>query len=117
MGRTCRQAIARGERPAARAATTYSLLITPSAPERVIRAKAGIVAIAILAEAALAYLGLGTPTGQASWGRMLYEAQSTLRTAPHLAIIPGSAIAISVLAFNLFGDGLRDWLDPRLERR
>ena len=74
-------------------------------------------AIAILAEAALAYLGLGTPTGQASWGRMLYEAQTTLRTAPHLALIPGAAIALSVLGFNLFGDGLRDWLDPKLEGR
>lgn len=74
-------------------------------------------AIAILAEAALAYLGLGTPTGQASWGRMLYEAQSTLRTAPHLALIPGAAIALSVLGFNLFGDGLRDWLDPKLQDR
>ena len=74
-------------------------------------------AIAILAEAALAYLGLGTPTGQASWGRMLYEAQTTLRSAPHLAVIPGAAIALSVLAFNLFGDGLRDWLDPKLEDR
>ncbi|WP_134774342.1 ABC transporter permease [Ornithinimicrobium flavum] len=74
-------------------------------------------AIAILAEAALAYLGLGTPTGQASWGRMLYEAQTTLRTAPHLALVPGAAIALSVLGFNLFGDGLRDWLDPKLEGR
>lgn len=74
-------------------------------------------AIAILAEAALAYLGLGTPTGQASWGRMLFESQSTLRSAPHLALIPGAAIALAVLGFNLFGDGLRDYLDPRLERR
>lgn len=74
-------------------------------------------AIAILAEAALAYLGLGTPTGQASWGRMLYEAQTTLRAAPHLALIPGAAIALSVLGFNLFGDGLRDWLDPKLQDR
>ncbi|GAA5163713.1 ABC transporter permease [Ornithinimicrobium tianjinense] len=74
-------------------------------------------AIAILAEAALAYLGLGTPTGQASWGRMLFEAQTTLRAAPHLALIPGGAIALSVLGFNLFGDGLRDWLDPKLEGR
>jgi len=74
-------------------------------------------AIAILAEAALAYLGLGTPTGQASWGRMLYEAQTTLRSAPHLALIPGAAIALSVLGFNLFGDGLRDWLDPKLQGR
>lgn len=74
-------------------------------------------AIAILAEAALAYLGLGTPTGQASWGRMLYESQSTLRTAAHLALIPGAAIALAVLGFNLLGDGLRDYLDPKLEGR
>lgn len=74
-------------------------------------------AIAILAEAALAYLGLGTPTGQASWGRMLYEAQSTLRSAPHLVLVPGAAIALAVLGFNLFGDGLRDYLDPKLEGR
>jgi len=74
-------------------------------------------AIAILAEAALAYLGLGTPTGQPSWGRMLYEAQSTLRSAPHLALIPGAAIGLAVLGFNLLGDGLRDALDPQLASR
>ncbi len=74
-------------------------------------------AIAILAEAALAYLGLGTPTGQPSWGRMLLEAQSTLRSAPHVALIPGAAIALAVLGFNLFGDGLRDALDPKLADR
>ncbi|MGB3684743.1 MAG: ABC transporter permease [Ornithinimicrobium sp.] len=74
-------------------------------------------AIAILAEAALAYLGLGTPAGQPSWGRMLLEAQSTLRSAPHVSLIAGSAIALAVLGFNLFGDGLRDALDPKLARR
>ncbi|MGB3257425.1 MAG: ABC transporter permease [Ornithinimicrobium sp.] len=74
-------------------------------------------AIAILAEAALAYLGLGTPTGQPSWGRMLFEAQSTLRSSPHLALIPGAAIALAVLGFNLLGDGLRDALDPKLADR
>lgn len=74
-------------------------------------------AIAILAEAALSYLGLGTPTGQPSWGRMLFDSQSTLARSPHLAIIPGGAIAVAVLGFNLFGDGLRDYLDPKLEGR
>ncbi|MGB3593138.1 MAG: ABC transporter permease [Ornithinimicrobium sp.] len=74
-------------------------------------------AIAILAEAALAYLGLGTPTGQPSWGRMLFEAQSTLRSSPHLALIPGAAIALAVLGFNLLGDGLRDASDPKLADR
>lgn len=74
-------------------------------------------AIAILAEAALSFLGLGTPVGQPSWGRMLLEAESTLRSAVHLALIPGAAIAIAVLGFNLLGDGLRDLLDPKLVRR
>lgn len=82
----------------------------------IVQASVGF-AIAILAEAALAYLGLGTPTGQASWGRMLYESQSTLRAAPHLALIPGAAIAGAVLGFNLLGDGLRDHLDPQLVDR
>lgn len=74
-------------------------------------------AIAILAEAALSYLGLGTPTGEPSWGRMLLESQNVLHRSPHLAIIPGAAIALAVLGFNLFGDGLRDYLDPKLEGR
>ena len=73
-------------------------------------------AIAILAEAALSYLGLGTPTGQPSWGRMLLESQPVLARSPHLAVIPGAAIALAVLGFNLFGDGLRDALDPRANR-
>lgn len=74
-------------------------------------------AIAILAEAALSYLGLGTQPPQPSWGRMLSEAQSQLFQAPHLALYPGLAIALSVLGLNLMGDGLRDLLDPRLARK
>ncbi|CAN5917928.1 ABC transporter permease [soil metagenome] len=73
-------------------------------------------AVAILAEAALSYLGLGTQPPQPSWGRMLNEAQSMLFQAPQLAIYPGVAIALSVLGLNLMGDGLRDLLDPRLAR-
>ena len=71
-------------------------------------------AIAILAEAALSYLGLGTPPPTPSWGRMLSDAQTSLDQAPLLALWPGLSIAISVLGFNLLGDGLRDLLDPRL---
>lgn len=74
-------------------------------------------ALAILAEAALSYLGLGTQAPQPSWGRMLSEAQSLLYQAPLLAIFPGLAIALSVLGLNLLGDGLRDRLDPRLQPR
>lgn len=74
-------------------------------------------AIAILAEAALSYLGLGTQPPQPSWGRMLSEAQTLLFQAPMLAVYPGLAIALAVLGLNLLGDGLRDLLDPRLARK
>ena len=73
-------------------------------------------AVAILAEAALSYLGLGTQPPQASWGRMLNEAQTLMFKAPLLAVYPGLAIALAVLGLNLIGDGLRDLLDPRLAR-
>jgi peptide/nickel transport system permease protein len=74
-------------------------------------------AIAILAEAALSYLGLGTQPPQPSWGRMLSEAQTLLFQAPRLAVFPGVAIVLAVLGFNLLGDGLRDLFDPRLARQ
>jgi len=74
-------------------------------------------ALAILAEAALSYLGLGTQPPQPSWGRMLAEAQTLLFQAPMLAVYPGVAIAMTVLGLNLLGDGLRDLLDPRLARK
>jgi peptide/nickel transport system permease protein len=74
-------------------------------------------AIAILAEAALSYLGLGTQPPQASWGRMLSEAQTLMFQSPLLAVFPGVAIALAVLGLNLLGDGLRDLLDPRLARK
>jgi peptide/nickel transport system permease protein len=74
-------------------------------------------AIAILAEAALSYLGLGTQPPQPSWGRMLSEAQTLLFQAPMLAVFPGVAIALAVLGLNLLGDGLRDLFDPRLARK
>ncbi len=74
-------------------------------------------ATAILAEAALSYLGLGTQPPQPSWGRMLNEAQTQMFQAPLLALWPGAAIMLSVLGLNLMGDGLRDLLDPRLTRR
>jgi peptide/nickel transport system permease protein len=72
-------------------------------------------AVAILAEAALSYLGLGTQPPQPSWGRMLAEAQTLMFDAPMLAVWPGLAIVLTVLGLNLLGDGLRDVLDPRLQ--
>jgi peptide/nickel transport system permease protein len=74
-------------------------------------------AIAILAEAALSYLGLGAQPPQTSWGKMLADAQNVLYNAPRLALYPGIAIALSVLGLNLLGDGLRDALDPKLKAR
>lgn len=71
-------------------------------------------AIAILAEAALSFLGFGTRPPTPSWGRMLQESQELLFSTPRLAFLPGLAIAVAVLGFNLLGDGLRDWLDPKL---
>ena len=73
-------------------------------------------AVAILAEAGLSYLGLGTQPPHASWGRMLNEAQTFMDTNSWMAIFPGLAIAWAVLGFNLLGDGLRDTLDPRMVR-
>ncbi|WP_433509612.1 ABC transporter permease [Nonomuraea sp. CA-143628] len=74
-------------------------------------------AIAVLAEAALSFLGFGTPPPVPSWGRMLQESQEMLWSAPRLAVFPGIAIAVAVLGFNLLGDGLRDRFDPKLEDR
>jgi len=74
-------------------------------------------ATAILAEAALSYLGLGTQPPMPSWGRMLNEAQTQMFQAPMLAVYPGLAIVLAVLGLNLMGDGLRDLLDPKLARK
>ncbi len=75
------------------------------------------IAEAIIAEASLSFLGLGQQPPAPSWGSMLNSAQRFLETAPWLAIAPGAAIFVVVLAFNLMGDGLRDALDPRGTRR
>ena len=71
------------------------------------------IAMAIIAEASLSFLGLGQQPPAPSWGSMLNSAQRFLTQAPWLAIFPGAAIFLAVLAFNLVGDGLRDALDPR----
>jgi len=93
--------------PAIISALLFTALIGPGAVN-------AIIAIAILSEAALAYLGLGTQPPAPSWGRMLFDAQTLMTLEPRLAIFPGVAIALAVLGLNLLGDGLRDALDPRL---
>lgn len=74
-------------------------------------------ALAILAEAGLSYLGLGTQPPNPSWGKMLNDAQTLMHLAPTLAIFPGLAIVITVMGLNLLGDGFRDLLDPRIRRQ
>lgn len=71
------------------------------------------MASAILAESTLSFLGLGVLAPAPSWGAMLNDAAGYLFSAPHMVIFPALAIALAVLAFNLLGDALRDWLDPR----
>ena len=70
----------------------------------------------IILESALSFLGLGVQRPTASWGTMLSDGREYLRNYPHIAVAPGIAIALTVLAFNLVGDGLRDALDPRQKR-
>ena len=74
------------------------------------------IAAAVLEVAALSFLGLGTQPPDAEWGSMIGIARNTMFAAPHLVLFPGLALALTVLAFNLLGDGLRDALDPRLNR-
>jgi len=107
---------------AARAAGKGPLAITldhvlPNIASHLIVQASISFATAILAEAALSYLGLGTQPPQPSWGRMLNEAQTMMFQAPLLAVYPGVAIMLSVLGLNLMGDGLRDLMDPKLARQ
>ncbi|MBI4590480.1 MAG: ABC transporter permease [Candidatus Rokubacteria bacterium] len=72
------------------------------------------LAQAIIVEASLSFIGVGTPPPTPSWGTMLFEARGFIERAPLVAVFPGLAICLAVLGFNLMGDGVRDLLDPRL---
>jgi peptide/nickel transport system permease protein len=76
-----------------------------------------IIANNILVEAALSFLGAGVQPPEPSWGTLISEGQERIRTAPWLTIVPGTAIVLTVVALNIFGDGLRDALDPRAKVR
>jgi peptide/nickel transport system permease protein len=88
--------------------------ILPNSSSPLIVQATSIMGFAILAEAAISYVGLGTQPPTPSWGLTLSDGADYMFVAPHLVIYPGLAIAYVVLALNLFGDGLRDILDPRL---
>jgi peptide/nickel transport system permease protein len=75
------------------------------------------VARMIISEAALSFLGLGIPPTESSWGGMIADGRSYLQTSWWIATFPGLAIVITVLGINLFGDWLRDVLDPRMRGR
>ena len=91
--------------------------VLPTAlPAVVVQATLGMAG-AIIAEAALSFLGLGVQPPTPSWGTMLNYGRIHLLDAPHLTIFPGLAIAVLVLGFNFLGDGLRDLTDPKLQRR
>ena len=72
-----------------------------------------MVADMFVTESAMSFLGLGVQPPQASWGSMLYEGRDALGHAPHLLVLPGLLIALTVFGFNLLGEGLRDALDPK----
>jgi peptide/nickel transport system permease protein len=90
--------------------------ILPSALSPILVQASLSLAVAILAEAALSFLGLGTPPRVPSWGNMLREAQSFMALSPYPALVPGLAIVVTVLGWSLLGDGLRDALDPHSRR-
>jgi peptide/nickel transport system permease protein len=73
------------------------------------------VSTVILTESSLSFLGLGVAPPTPTWGNMVADGTKFVQTAPWISIVPGAAIMFTVLAFNLFGDGLRDALDPRLK--
>ncbi|MFP3543212.1 ABC transporter permease [Rhizobium sp. SIMBA_035] len=87
--------------------------VAPNIMSQIIVQATTQLGLAILTEAGLSFLGLGMAPPAPTWGRMLADSQTFMGAAPWLAILPGLAIALAVLGFNLLGDGLRDWLDPR----
>jgi peptide/nickel transport system permease protein len=87
--------------------------VIPNIASQIIIQAAIQLALGILTEAGLSFLGLGVPPPTPSWGRMLADSQTYLGLAPYLALAPGIAIALAVLGLNLLGDGLRDYIDPR----
>ncbi|MEO8544254.1 MAG: ABC transporter permease [Burkholderiaceae bacterium] len=85
-------------------------------PALIVRASVG-VGFVVMAEATLSFLGLGVQEPLPSWGGMIRDGLPTLRSEPHLALAAGAALGLTIIGFNLLGDGLRDLLDPRIRER
>ena len=91
--------------------------ILPNAVQPLIVQASLGMAGAVLSEASLSFLGLGIPPPSPSWGTMIEEARQFFSSSPHVLLFPGIAIALTVLAFNFIGDGLREYLDPKQRSR
>ena len=91
--------------------------ILPNAIQPLIVQSSLGMAGAVLSEASLSFLGLGIPPPAPSWGTMIEEARQFFANYPHILFFPGAAIALTVLAFNFIGDGLREYLDPKQRAR
>ncbi len=101
-------------------ASNFRILFTHILPNAVqpliVQASLGMAG-AVLSEASLSFLGLGIPPPSPSWGTMIDEARQYFSNSPHVLLFPGLAIAMTVLAFNFIGDGLREYLDPKQRSR
>lgn len=94
--------------------STYARHVLPNALAPILVQASLSISTAVLAEAALSFLGVGTQPPTPSWGGMLSESRAFMEVAPWTAVFPGTAIMLAVFSFNLLGDGVRDYLDPRL---
>ena len=101
-------------------ASNFRILFTHILPNAIqpliVQASLGMAG-AVLSEATLSFLGLGIPPPAPSWGTMIEEARQFFSNSPHVLFFPGAAIALTVLAFNFIGDGLREYLDPKQRAR
>lgn len=94
----------------------FTHILPNSVQPLIVQASLGMAG-AVLSEASLSFLGLGIPPPAPSWGTMIEEARNYFATYPHTLFFPGVAIALTVLAFNFIGDGLREYLDPKQRTR
>ncbi len=94
--------------------STYARHVLPNALAPILVQASLSISTAVLAEAALSFLGVGTQPPTPSWGGMLSESRAFMEVAPWTAVFPGTAIMLAVFSFNLLGDGVRDYLDPRV---